>query len=192
MRVRITQPGWETYTGQMGVVDFVDGLSVGDVDRMNALRFSAVMSCEGENGETLSLTQEILDKGDSPAPVVTPLMTGEEEEAAAQVKAATDAKLAILQAAVVAMQSAAAIATRGAADVPHVEVKVATESSVATLTVEAPKPLELTQAQLEAVADADGIRGLREVTDRFDIKGNSIAGLIADMVKAGHATKTLA
>lgn len=43
---------------------------------------------------------------------------------------------------------------------------------------------EYDQAQLEAIADASGIKGVREIADRFDIKGTSITDLITRILNA--------
>jgi hypothetical protein len=51
--------------------------------------------------------------------------------------------------------------------------------------VEAAKPAgEHTQESLEAVADKDGIKGLRAIADKFEVKGTSIAELIREILEA--------
>jgi len=72
MKLRLTQPGFETFTGQMGTVFFENGLTVGDVKAIDAVRIAAQFLCEWENGNTASVTQSILDHahttvGDLPA-----------------------------------------------------------------------------------------------------------------------------
>ena len=42
MKLRLMNGGFENYTGQMGVVDFVDGLSTGDVLPIDGTRFAAL------------------------------------------------------------------------------------------------------------------------------------------------------
>lgn len=68
MKLRLTQPGWETYCGQMGVIQFVDGLSAGDVLEIDAVRMGAVMRCEWESGAAANVAQHLLDRAGDPAP----------------------------------------------------------------------------------------------------------------------------
>ncbi len=69
MKLRLTQPGFETYTGQMGVVFFEDGLSTTDVRPLDAVRMAAQFLCEWEDGTTASVAQSLLDHANTPAPV---------------------------------------------------------------------------------------------------------------------------
>jgi hypothetical protein len=71
MKLRIVEPGFEKYEGQMGVVFFENGLSTDDVSQLDATRMSAVMQCEWESGSTMSVTQRLLDETDTPAPIVS-------------------------------------------------------------------------------------------------------------------------
>lgn len=57
MKLRITQRGFETYTGQMGMILFKDGLSVYDVAERDALRLSALFGCEWETGSAVTITK---------------------------------------------------------------------------------------------------------------------------------------
>lgn len=61
MKIRLTQPGFETYTGQMGTVFFEDGLTTTDVKHIDAVRIAAQFLCEWEDGTTASVAQSILD-----------------------------------------------------------------------------------------------------------------------------------
>lgn len=69
MKLRLTQAGFENYTGQMGVTFFEDGLSTNEVSTMDATRMAAVMQCEWEGGATASVTQRLLDEANTPAPI---------------------------------------------------------------------------------------------------------------------------
>ena len=155
MKVRLTQPGFENYTGQMGVIFFVDGLSTDDVSSMDARRLSAVMSCEAEDGSNISLTQDLIDKNNDEAPVVPELQRGNDT-------------------------------------VPEMEQGVALIEEEGD-EVESPEgPKVYTQAELEAIADAEGIKGIRAIAEPLGIKNNSIAGLINELVKGGFAVATAA
>lgn len=163
MKVRLTQPGWENYTGQLGIVNFVDGLSTEDVPRFNALRISATLLCEGEDGSALSLTQEIIDKADDEAPIMEEHLGTDEPETPVEEESTPEPE-----------------AEPGPVSEPAVEA--------------APEVGDhriWTQAELEAIADEQGIKGVRQIADSLDIRSNSIAGLINEMIAKGFATKTV-
>ncbi len=61
MKLRLTQPGYETFTAQMGVTFFDNGLSTTDVKPQDAVRIAAQFLCEWEDGTTASVAQSILD-----------------------------------------------------------------------------------------------------------------------------------
>lgn len=61
MKLRLTQEHYETFTGQMGVVFFEDGLSTTDVKPSDAVRMAAQFLCAWEDGTTASVAQSILD-----------------------------------------------------------------------------------------------------------------------------------
>lgn len=79
MKLRLTAPGFETYTGQMGVINFVDGLSTDDVLPIDAVRVAGIIGAEWEDGAPANVSQIYLDNAHTPAPtdeeqrvVVTP------------------------------------------------------------------------------------------------------------------------
>lgn len=69
MKLRIIQEGFQNYTAQLGVHNFVDGLSVEDVSQMDATRMGAVMQFEWEDGTSPSVTQRMLDTSGDSMPV---------------------------------------------------------------------------------------------------------------------------
>ncbi len=69
MKLRLTQPGFENYTAQMGVTFFEEGLSTADVLPMDATRMAAVMQCEWEDGSPANVGQIYLDNMHTPAGV---------------------------------------------------------------------------------------------------------------------------
>lgn len=81
MKLRLTAPGWETYTGQMGVINFEDGLSVTDVLAIDAVRVAGVIGAEWEDGTPANVSQIYLDNMHTEAP------TPEEQAAADNVDA---------------------------------------------------------------------------------------------------------
>lgn len=71
MKIKITEKGFENFTGQMGVVFFENGFSTADVSSHDAFRMSAVMGFEWEDGTPCNVAQRILDNMNAPAPNVT-------------------------------------------------------------------------------------------------------------------------
>lgn len=61
MKLRLTQTGYEGFTGQMGTVFFENGLSTAEVRPIDAVRIAAQFVCEWEDGSTASVAQSILD-----------------------------------------------------------------------------------------------------------------------------------
>lgn len=150
MKIKLTQEGWAGYNGQMGVLQFVDGLSTTEVPFRDAARMSAVMNCEFEDGSSCNPAQRLLDTMDQGAVV------GRETE---------------------------------------VETVAPPVSTVVPSLTEQPvivQKAEYTVAQLEEIADAKGIVGLRDIATPLGIKSNSITGLIAELTKAGVAAKPVA
>ncbi|WKZ86337.1 hypothetical protein N5B55_05125 [Ralstonia pickettii] len=148
MKVRLTQPGFETYTGQMGVIFFKEGLSTDDVLPIDAIRLSAVFGAEWEDGTPANIAQRLIDEADTPAQDVN----GAAEAAAAQSEGAAPAG-----------------------------------EPLATGNAETAKTY--TEEELAAIADKDGIAGLRAIGDTLNVKGNSIRGLIDAILKAAGAPK---
>jgi hypothetical protein len=135
MRVRLTQPGMQGYTGQMGVHFFENGLTTADVSNNDAMRIAAVYLAEWEDGTPANMAQKLLDAAHDPAPVY--------EQGAAEHD-----------------RQAKALAM------------------VATMESDKPQTSLYTREQLAAIADKDGIRGLRAIAEPLEVKGNSIRELI--------------
>lgn len=61
MRVKIVEPGWGNFTGQMGEVDFVDGVSVEPLSKMQMGRIGASIRIDGlDDGLQQSASAEIV------------------------------------------------------------------------------------------------------------------------------------
>jgi len=157
MRLKLTQPGFETYSGQMGVINFTDGLSDNHVRPQDAIRMAATMLCEWEDGTPANVAQAIIDNAHTAATVeVFNELTAD--------------------AAIRAQQAEA----NGQSDAP------------ATPTPEwgtLGQTVVYTQAELEAIADKDGIKGLRAIATPLNVRGNSINELIRGIVAANAVTK---
>jgi hypothetical protein len=148
MKIRLTQTGFENYNGQMGVVFFEAGLSTNDVRPIDAIRMSAVMQCEWEDGRSANVAQSILDNANTSAPMFS-VVPGADNDA----EAAAAAELA--------------------------EVVASIEDP------DMPKTAMWTKEQLGAIADRDGIAGLRDIATPLGIKGNSIKEMIAAILAKG-------
>jgi hypothetical protein len=142
MKIRLTQPGYESFTGQMGTVFFENGLSTTDVRPNDAVRMAAQFLCEWEDGSTASVAQSILDHSHA---TVHTIGVAQNADQALSAETAYAARLA------------------GAELQPD--------------GTEAPAH-RYTEDELAAVADKDGIKGLRAIADPLGIKGNAIAELI--------------
>lgn len=67
MKLRLTQAGFENYTGQMGVVWFENGLSTTDVATIDGIRISAAIGAEWEDGSAANVGDMYLNNMDVPA-----------------------------------------------------------------------------------------------------------------------------
>ena len=172
MKIKLTQPGWETYTGQMGILQFVDGVSVTDVPFRDAARMSAVLVCEFEDGSSCSPSQRLLDTAGVEAPVGRPVEI-------------TDPALVIdLPVAEGGVEKPAVDEDEAA----RIEESERAESEEDEVVSEGDEPVVdsnlYTLEELSAIADAKGIAGLREIAGPMGIKSNSITGLIEELLKA--------
>lgn len=62
MRLKIIERGFEGYTGRMGDVDFVDGVSIEHTSRQEARRLASIMAMiDLDTGKNPSWAQELLD-----------------------------------------------------------------------------------------------------------------------------------
>lgn len=154
MKLRLTQPGFTRYTGQMGVIQFEDGLSTTDVLPIDAIRMAAVMLCLWEDGSSPSIAQSILDNADTAAPMFE---KAEPTPASASApESTTDAKPEC-----------------------QLDTQSGTQSDQQSGQQSEPPAVTYTEDQLAAIADKEGIKGLRVIGDALGIKANSIKDMIA-------------
>lgn len=73
MKIKITEPGWEKFSGHLGPVEFVDAVSVDHVSVREARRIAGALRVEDvETGANPSITQAMLDAaeiGIMPTPI---------------------------------------------------------------------------------------------------------------------------
>lgn len=141
MKIRIDEVGYENYTGQLGMVDFVDGVSVNEVSQSELNRMAVVIRVVNvESEEQVGSLVDMQKNNDYTFPVEEVLVNiPEPEQAPADSQAPADD-------------------TAGKAI--------------------------YSREQLEALADKEGIAGLREVAETFGVKGTSIVGLIQEILDA--------
>jgi hypothetical protein len=127
-KVRITVPGWDRFTGLLGVIPFEDGVSTRELIPQEKSRLGAILGIEDVDG--------------------------------GQVGAGVDmAKIYNVS-----------------AEVKPVEPKPV-----------APKPekvLQYNREKLEAIAEEGGIKAIREIAAKFDVKGVEISKIIDEVIEA--------
>jgi len=127
MKIKIVEAGWAGYTGPLGPVEFVDGVSVDDVSKGEMRQLSGIIQFEdADTGSDPSLAQELIDSQNVPAPLAT----------------------------------------------------VPTTEQIGPVMPEK----VWTNDELVAIADAHGIKGIREVATPMGLKGTSIAELIGKIL----------
>lgn len=171
MKVKIVQPGWETYTGLMGLTEFVDGVSTGPVTGRERARLGAVVQVEDlDTGHQVGPATDFLLAQDTPAPVGTGVIQVTREEVIKERKTANAKRKAENEKA-----QAAKTAKASKKQKPGVEVHAVEPEAFDPAAAEIKR---YDRAELEAIADEKGIGGLRPIAGAKGIKGNSIEGLI--------------
>lgn len=141
VHLKIVQAGWGNYTGSLGSVEFVDGVSTREATQNEVDHLSAILQVETVDGEQVGAQVRLIGGATTPAPVAGAPVTQTDEE------------------------------------------------KVEEFTQEKPKPAQLppgektyTLADLETIADADGIAGLRLIATPRGIKGRQIVELINEIL----------
>lgn len=71
MKIKLVQPGWETFSDYLGYTLFKDGTSVEEVSPAEAARLASIVSIETLDGKNPSPAQKILDNWSAPMAVAT-------------------------------------------------------------------------------------------------------------------------
>ncbi|MCY1357089.1 hypothetical protein D9M69_435660 [compost metagenome] len=150
LKLRLTQAGMQSFTGQIGSLVFEDGLSLTDVPAREAVRMSAVMGAMWEDGTSPSPAHALLATVSQAAPVVAPLSRGED------------------------VPEVPALAERPE---PVLEPKATPVLEVAPELLRAMLPVA-TYEELVQIADEKGIAGLRAIAEPLGIKGRKVVELI--------------
>ena len=135
MKIKIVEGGWEGFSGNLGMVDFENGVSVRDVTQAEANVISASIRVVNVDDDS-SVGALGLDADAQNRPCVTRNLQTLEE-----------------------------ILAQG-------------ENPNAEQPVQAAPSKQYTKEELEAIADKEGIAGLRKIGNDLDVRGTSIASLI--------------
>jgi hypothetical protein len=76
MKIKLTQPGWETYSGPMAGAMFENGLADNVTPRV-AAKIGNIVQCETEDGENPSMSQQIINSQATNMSAVTLLEAGD-------------------------------------------------------------------------------------------------------------------
>lgn len=155
-RVTIKKAGWEGFTGEFGGHRFKNGVSLDLLTEVTCDRIAAIIPCEDENGVTLGYTNRL-----HRLRAINPDIPN-------------------------------AHVSRTLADVlneedksPEDALKEEADRVKSGVIDEALKDNpQLSYDQLLAVADKDGIAGLREIAEPYGVRGRAIPDLIAAILRA--------
>lgn len=129
MKLKLTQPGYESMTGLFGITFFENGVSVTDVPLREARQIAMSIKAEYEDGSDPNPAQNLLESMHNEAGKVEAPVAGSETKTPASKTA-------------------------------------------------------YTEEELGAIADKEGIKGLRAVAEQFGVKGTSIVELIREILEA--------
>lgn len=162
MKIRITDPGFANLTGLFGTIEFVDGVSVESVSRAEAARLATILRIEVEGtGENPSTTQQMVDLHKKNLEELGIKEAGLRKVVPGEVQEGPEV---VKQEAITAPNTSAAV--------------IRSELSY-----------DFTEDDLAAIADKQGIAGLRAFADKYSVNDKSVAGLIKKLLnlKAEHA-----
>lgn len=158
MQVKITDPGFAGFTGHFGSVYFEDGVSE-HISNAEAERLGCIVKCETLDGVNPSATQRMVDIQSKNLDEL--LAMGKGVDGADRNKAQNG-------------EIKSSVAKPGE-EPPAAQTGTATPAGV--------KPsLDFTREDLEALADKDGIAGLRNIGSQHGVKGRSITEIINELM----------
>lgn len=162
-KIKITQDGWAGYTGILGTLEFVNGISTTVPTKVQAAQFGVVMKfaevdADGNELGQMSANAELVRTKGVAAKVATPM--------------------------------------KRASEMPK-EVKEPEAAKAPEIKAPNPMPFEkpadpakvYTAEELEAIADKEGIKGLRKIGTPLGAKNTSIAALIEEILQAQAKAK---
>lgn len=84
MKIQLIEPGYESFNGHFGVIEFADGVSVNEVSPLEAERLGSLVRVQTLDGKDPSAAQKILDTYSNPMELAT-TPVGEPEAVVASV-----------------------------------------------------------------------------------------------------------
>lgn len=162
MKIRITDPGFANMTGLLGQVEFVDGVSVDEVSKAEAARLGTILAIEElDTGINPSTTQMMVDLHHKNLEELGIKEAGLRKVVPGELQASPEV---VDQASVTTPQNPAGI-------------------------VRSELTYDFTEDDLAAIADKQGIAGLRAFADQYKVNDKSVAGLIKKLLalKAEYA-----
>lgn len=162
MQIRLTYPGFAGFTGYFGNIKFEDGVSE-HISSVEAERLGCIVACETLEGENPSATQRMVDVRNKDLNDLHG--TGHE------------------------------VSNLGAQEQNQVQtenqVDAQSEGQGESVNSSAEKPkFDFTREDLEALADAEGIAGLRNLGSQHGIKGRSIVEIIEELLALKEAAES--
>lgn len=151
MKVKLTQAGWEDLNGWFGAFEFVDGVSVKDLNPAECNRLRACVGCdiiERDEGY-VPMNADYSEIKSAEAPVGNTIQPVDPEELEKKLE-----------------KDKQSLMSRIANAIKSKEVEKV-----------------WTAEELEAIADDEGIAGLRRIADPMGVKGKAIQQLIDDILK---------
>ena len=168
MKVKITQPGWELYTGPLYACQFINSVSQEHLSRAQALQLGAMVTVveiddDGNELGVVSPTQEMVKNQSVSAEVVVPMKP--------------DTQVPDTQ------------ATLGSEAIPAEEtIEGATGETIGDLDKVPVEAVVYTENQLLDIAQEKGISGLREIGEPLGVKNTAIRGLIREILAAQNGS----
>lgn len=159
MLVKITQPGWASYTGPLFGVHFENAVSQGPVRRDQALQLGAMVS-----------VVEVDEHGNELGPV----------SPAHELVVTRDVSAEIVE----RMKTDAQAAGNDGQTASNEPDAIQGDDGADMIETEAEGPKVYTEAELQDIADAKGIAGLRDIGEPLGVKNTSIRGLIREILAA--------
>lgn len=160
--LRIIEPGFENYTGDLGDMWFENGVSSDVVSVREAERLACLMAVVVEgSGENPSATQRMVNER---------TFTIEEMERASKVRASNQAKIDDIK------QQAEEKAEK------EIEKVLKQDQQI-------PVDYDYTYESLSEIADKSGLKGLRDFAEPYGVRGKSVKHIIDSLLATKEANK---
>lgn len=194
MKLKLTQRGYETMTGLFGSNMFENGVSVEDIIPRDARNIAISIACEYEDGSNPNPAQALIDNMAREHALEQQNQADqiklEEMEANADREAELARQLPDGVTVGLALKSDATEITKVALDQTVVEVKEPVVEEVKKPAIEETDNSGVQPAytadKLAAIADKEGIKGLRALAEPLGIKGTAIADLMRELLKVNE------